>query len=174
MNSGGFEQLQQAVAHAAFHNSGERFDPPTCHPNTRTAVTDKIMHWILGLGADDQNAVILWFYGPAGAGKSAIAQKIAEICDIETLLLASFFFSRSDPTRCDAKSLMSTIAYQITTNFLETREMVVAAIDRDPLIFTRSLEAQVKVLIVDPLRELLDAGHFSTPSSPTSYHHRRA
>lgn len=123
------------------------------------------MHWILGLGADDQNAVILWFYGPAGAGKSAIAQKIAEICDIERLLLASFFFSRSDPTRCDAKSLISTIAYQVTTNFLETREIVVAAIDRDPLIFTRSLEAQVKVLIVDPLRELLNAGRFSTPSS---------
>lgn len=165
MHSGGFERLLQAVAHAAFHNSGERFDPPTCHPNTRTAVIDKLMQWILGLGGDNESAVVLWFYGPAGAGKSAIAQKIAEMCDIEKLLLACFFFSRSDPTRCDAKSLMPTIAYQITTNFPETREKVVAAIERDPLIFTRSLEAQVEVLIVDPLRELLNAGYFSAPSS---------
>jgi adenylylsulfate kinase-like enzyme len=53
------------------------------------------MDWILGLGVDDQNAVILWLYGPAGAGKSAIAHDIAHRCDLEKLparqlLLLSF------------------------------------------------------------------------------------
>jgi hypothetical protein len=74
------------------------------------------MDWILGLGVDDQNAVILWMYGPVGAGKSAIAHDIARRCDLEKLLLASFFFSRSDSTRSNAKSLIATIAYQITIN----------------------------------------------------------
>ena len=46
------------------------------------------MDWILGLGVDDQNAVILWLYGPAGAGKSAIAHDIAHRCNLEKLLLA--------------------------------------------------------------------------------------
>ena len=56
------------------------------------------MNWILGLGEDDKNAIILWFYRPTGAGKTAIAHNIAECCDLEHLLLASFFFSQSDPT----------------------------------------------------------------------------
>jgi len=123
------------------------------------------MNWILGLGEDDQNAVILWFYGPAGAGKTAIAHNIAERCDLEDLLLASFFFSRSDPARSNSKSLITTIAYQIAINIPGTREKIVAAIERDPLIFTRSMEAQVVSLIVEPLREPLEEGYFNAPTS---------
>jgi hypothetical protein len=123
------------------------------------------MDWILGRGLDDPNAVILWFYGPAGAGKSAIAKKIAELCDSEKRLLASFSFSRADPTRSNATSLIATIAYQIAINLPQSRGKVVAAIERDPLIVTRSLEAQVVALVVDPLRELLDAGYSDFLSS---------
>jgi hypothetical protein len=123
------------------------------------------MDWILGSGADDQNAVILWFYGPAGAGKSAIAHNIAKRCELEKLLLASFFFSRSDPARSDSKSLITTISYQIAINIPGTREKIVAAIDRDPLILSRSLEAQVAALIVEPLREPLEAGYFNAPTT---------
>ena len=106
------------------------------------------MNWILGLGEDDQSAIILWFYGPAGAGKLAIAHNIAERCDFENLLLASFFFSRSDSTRNNSKSLITTIAYQIAINIPGTQEEIVVAMERDPLILTRSIEAQVASLIV--------------------------
>ena len=123
------------------------------------------MDWILGLGPDDQNAVILWFYGPAGAGKSAIAHNIAKRCELEKLLLANFFFSRSDPARSHSKALITTISYQIAINIPGTREKVVAAIERDPLILSRSLEAQVSALIVEPLREPLEAGYFNAPTS---------
>jgi len=122
------------------------------------------MDWILGSSVD-QNAVILWFYGPAGAGKSAIAHNIAERCELEKLLLASFFFSRSDPARSNSKSLIATISYQIAINIPGTREKVVAAIERDPLILSRSLETQVATLIVEPLREPLEAGYFNAPTS---------
>jgi hypothetical protein len=123
------------------------------------------MDWILGLGVDNQNAVILWLYGPAGAGKTAIAHDIAQRCDLENLLLASFLFSRSDPTRSNAKSLVATIAYQIAINIPGTREKIVATIERDPLILTRSLESQVAALVVEPLCEPLEAGYFSAPTS---------
>jgi hypothetical protein len=123
------------------------------------------MDWILGLGVDDQNAVILWLYGAAGAGKTAIGHDIAQRCDLEKLLLASFFFSRSDPSRSNAKSLIATIAYQVAINIPRTREKIVATIERDPLIFTRSLESQVAALVVEPLREPLEAGYFSAPTS---------
>jgi len=123
------------------------------------------MDWILGLGVDDQNAAILWMYGPAGAGKTAIAHDIAHCCDLEKLLLASFFFSRSDPTRSNAKFLIPTIAYQIAINIPGTREKISATIEQDPLILTRSLEAQMAALIVEPLCEPLEAGYFNTPTS---------
>ena len=123
------------------------------------------MDWILRLGADDQNTVILWFYGPAGAGKSAIAHNIAERCELEKLLLAGFFFSRSDPARSNSKFLITTISYQIAINIPGTREKITAAIERDPLILSRSLEAQVAALIVKPLREALEAGYFNARTS---------
>jgi hypothetical protein len=123
------------------------------------------MDWILGLGVDDQKVIILWMYGPAGAGKSAIAHDIARRCDLEKRLLASFFFSRSDPTRSNAKSLIATIAYQIVVNVPGTREKIVATLEQDPLILSRSLEAQVTALIVEPLHDPLEAGYFNTPTS---------
>jgi len=46
-----------------------------------------------------------------------------------------------------------------------TQEKIVSAIERDPLIVTRSLEAQVVALIVDPLHEPLEEGYFDAPNS---------
>jgi hypothetical protein len=123
------------------------------------------MDWTLGLGVEDQNAVILWLYGDAGIGKTAIAHGIAHRCDLEKLLLASFFFSLFDPTRSNVKSLIATISYQISINIPGTGEKICTTIERDPLILTRSLEAQVAALIVEPLREPLEAGYFNAPTS---------
>ena len=155
--------LHRATATAAFHNSDERFDPPKCHPNTRIAVLEKIMRWIKW--GEDLDAFIMWVYGPAGAGKSAIAQTIAEMCEEEMILLASFFFSRNDPSRSTAKPLIATIAYQITLNFPQVRDSILRAIEHDPLIFSKSLAVQVKSLIVAPLQPLAEAGYFNEPTS---------
>ena len=71
----GIDLLFEASAPGAFHDSGERFDPPKCHPNTRIHILTKIMDWVVGeVGWDE---FIMWLHGPAGAGKSAIAQTIA-------------------------------------------------------------------------------------------------
>jgi len=56
--------------------------------------------------------------GPAGAGKTAIAQKLCQICVEEKWLAGSFFFSRlalarGDAGRCDARRLLPTIAFQL-------------------------------------------------------------
>jgi len=155
--------LHRATATAAFHNSDERFDPPKCHPNTRLAVLTKIMKWIQW--GEDLHAFIMWVYGPAGAGKSAIAQTIAEMCEEEMILLASFFFSRNDPSRSTVKPLIATIAYQISSNLPDAREAILIAIERDPLIFSKSLAIQVKSLIVAPLQPLAEAGYFNNPAS---------
>ncbi|KJA16495.1 hypothetical protein HYPSUDRAFT_291004 [Hypholoma sublateritium FD-334 SS-4] len=157
-----FARLQQAVVPGAFHNSGERFDPPKCHPRTRLAVTERIRNWILG--KESTNSFIMWLNGSAGAGKSAIAQRIAELCH-EDELLASIFFSKSDPRRNHLNFLFPTIAYQIACAIPAARSGIEQEIIRDPLIFTRNLEAQMIALVVKPLQPLVDSGYFSDPAS---------
>jgi len=84
------EILHRATATAAFHNSKEHFNPSKHQSETRMAILTKIMKWIKWEG--DLNVLIVGVYGSAGTGKSAIAQTIAEMCEEELILLASFFF----------------------------------------------------------------------------------
>jgi hypothetical protein len=121
------------------------------------------MKWIKW--EEDLVTFIMWVYGPAGAGKSAIAQTITEICEEEMILLASFFFSRHDSSRNTVKPLIATIVYQIILNLPDVRDAILEAIIRDPLIFSKSLAVQVKSLIVAPLQPLVDAGFFNEPTS---------
>ncbi|KAF8960137.1 hypothetical protein BDZ97DRAFT_1666289 [Flammula alnicola] len=160
-----FECLQKASASSAFHNSKEHFDPPKCHPNTRLAVLERIMAWILR--QEDWHVYIMWLYGGAGTGKSAIAQSIAEWADAEMCLVSSFFFSRSDPSQNDGDKLMATIAHQICRNVPGARYFIEAAINEDPLIFECSLQSQLTSLIIEPLRQhQIHMGYFSDPANP--------
>ncbi|PPQ90080.1 hypothetical protein CVT25_012145 [Psilocybe cyanescens] len=159
---GGFERLQEHVTYGAFHDSGERFDPPKCHHNTRVAIIKRITDWISGLNEHTREALVMWLYGAAGAGKSAIAQTIAEILHGQHYFLASFFFSRNDPQRGVAKLLVTTLVYQLAAKLPPVfRERVALTFEQDPLIVTKSLEAQFMALVREPLLELLHSG-FST------------
>jgi ABC-type branched-subunit amino acid transport system ATPase component len=51
-------------------------------------VIEEIMQWIQHIVESD----VLWLYGSAGVGKSAIARTIAGMCAKLGLLVASFFF----------------------------------------------------------------------------------
>ncbi|KAF8159157.1 hypothetical protein B0H34DRAFT_391843 [Crassisporium funariophilum] len=144
----GFELLRSSIAEGAFHNSGERFEPPKCHPGTRGAILAKIMSWIK---KDQRKDFIMWLFGPAGAGKSALAQTIAEMCFEQGLLLATFFFSRTTPGRNSEKRLIATIAYQIAIAIPLTRQYIESVINSDPSILSRSLQAQFQKLVVEPL-----------------------
>jgi hypothetical protein len=142
------ELLHQHIAPGAFHNSDERYDPPKCHPHTRKAVLKKIMDWV-----KDPNklALFLWLYGPAGAGKSAIAQTIAELLQKLGLLAAAFFFSRNAAERNHKTRLVASLVYQLVKSIPEIRAHVLDAVEQDPAIFSCSIDTQIQALIVEPL-----------------------
>jgi len=142
------ELLQQHIAPGAFHNSDERYDPPKCHPRTRRAVLKKIMDWVK---VANKVALFLWLYGPAGAGKSAIAQTIAELLEKAGLLAAAFFFSRNAAGRSTKAPLVATLAYQLIISIPEIRAHVLEVVKEDSALFSRSIEAQVHALIIRPL-----------------------
>ena len=71
----GLHILRQGVSLGAIHDSAERYPSPNCHPDTRKAVRQIILDWIQNEISD---FFFFWLYGPAGAGKTAILQAIAE------------------------------------------------------------------------------------------------
>ncbi|TFK36571.1 hypothetical protein BDQ12DRAFT_699597 [Crucibulum laeve] len=129
--------LQQATAPGASHDSAERYPPPKCHPKTREAILNTIL--------------VLWLYGPAGAGKSAIAQTAAEICRDKKWLAASFFFSRSSKDRNTEHHLVATLAYQLAIAIPEAKDVILKVVEEDPSIFFKSVEVQAKELLLSPI-----------------------
>ncbi|KDR78527.1 hypothetical protein GALMADRAFT_29439, partial [Galerina marginata CBS 339.88] len=143
------------IAPGAFHNSRERleYDPPKCHPDTRVAVIQAIIDWI----EDGQKTTFVkWLNGAAGAGKSAIAQEIAELCHKSRRLAASFFWSRSAAGRNDEERLIASLAYELLTVIPHLRRAVEKAVESDAYIFTRSLQTQLESLIIQPLKEVFE------------------
>jgi len=148
----GFETLTKAAAPSAFYDYGHQFDVPRCHENTRVAVLEKIGEWVdLVI---EITAFILWLYGAAGAGKSAIARTMAETLHSRQQLLATFFFSRADSSRNNIKSVVATLAYNITLSIPESLPLITTMIEKDPHIFHRSLAHQLEQLVLMPLRQL--------------------
>jgi len=95
----------------------------------------------------------MWIFGPAGAGKSAIAQSIADFCFQSDNLAASFFFSRHSAGRDNAVQFITTLAYQLSRSIPEMKAAVVKALEGDPLLISRSLDAQAHSLIIHPLND---------------------
>ncbi len=153
----GFKHLLNHVAVAAIYST-ELTDMPKCHPNTRKAVLDEIMHWIVL----DVNRTqwILWLNGGGGAGKTAIARSIAQLCLERNIPVACFFFFRTDSTRSNIKPVVATLVYQLLQNIPDLNPIIIPRIQQDSLIFTKSIEAQFKHLIFEPLCQL----HFQSPA----------
>ncbi|KAK7457140.1 hypothetical protein VKT23_010440 [Stygiomarasmius scandens] len=103
----------------------------------------------------DLQTPIHWLYGPAGVGKSAISQTLAERFE-DDHLAASFFFSRSSPTRDNARYLAMTIAYCLAfqSRDPELRAAINEVVRMRPVILTSSIEVQFEELIAKPLRKL--------------------
>jgi hypothetical protein len=103
-------------------------------------------------------AQIMWMFGPAGAGKSAIAQSIAEMCFQQGKLAASFFFSRNASGRDNETQFISTLVYQLVLAIPEVKDAANKALQDDPLLLSRSLHVQAESLITKPLNDLLTSG----------------
>src|SRR5271168_2557695 len=154
--------LLEWVATGAFHNSDELYDAPKCHPHTRVAVVDDIMNWVCKSELERED-FMMWLFGPAGAGKSAIAKRIAEIAAEKGLLIAAFFFSRSSSTRGTKDRLVATLAYQLALSIPDTRTHIEDAIERDPTIFNKCIQTQIDTLLIQPLQYISSAEIVPSP-----------
>lgn len=106
-------------------------------------VLNEIFDWIAK--ADEK---ILWLSGPAGAGKSAIGQTVAEGCADASILGASFFFFRGAPGRNTEEHLIASIAYQLVTRMPEKRVQLGQIIEEDLSILNKPSHIQIQKLII--------------------------
>ncbi|KAF9474856.1 hypothetical protein BDN70DRAFT_814972, partial [Pholiota conissans] len=149
----GLELLLANIAEGALHDAAERGNQPGCHENTRVAILKEIMDWLQDPKAREK--FIYWLYGPAGSGKTSIAQSIAEALAKFGLLAASFFFWRSATGRNTSDRFTATIAYQLSRSIPTMADPLYTTIERDPIIFSKSLAIQLQALIIDPLQAAL-------------------
>ncbi|KAJ6504976.1 hypothetical protein C8R45DRAFT_543569 [Mycena sanguinolenta] len=141
--------LHRRVAIAAFHDSAESFPQPKCHPETRTQMLEDLRAWALDT---DPATTILWLYGPAGAGKSAIMQALARQLEDAGRLGGCFFFKRGHATCGSGQDVFSTIAYQLALNCPALRGTISYIVDKNPSITELSIATQMKALISYPWR----------------------
>lgn len=142
--------LQDATSNGAGFDSVERAPAPICLDGTFEDVTDKFSEWVL----DSNEHQIFWVHGHAGAGKTALAQSIAERCAVNQWLAASFFFSRDVADRRTMKHFLPTIAYQLLDTVPSARAALRKAVKKRPSIFTQSFHDQLRALIINPLRSV--------------------
>ena len=138
-------------------------DQPKCHPGTRVAILDHLIAWA---AAVTYTYPIIWLHGPAGSGKSAIQRTIAHILSEKGLLFASFFFFRTAIGRNSTQKFITTLSYQLSLSIPATRPYIEQAIERDPLIFSRSLWDQALALIISPLLAIVDNPSFDASQYP--------
>ncbi|TDL20397.1 hypothetical protein BD410DRAFT_804966 [Rickenella mellea] len=91
-----------------------------CLKGTREAVISNILGWT----KDINGHPICWLSGPAGSGKSAIAQEVAAQLDNKRQLLASFFFRRGEENRSNSSRLISTLAFQLSVSMPGTKALI--------------------------------------------------
>ncbi|KAJ2913771.1 hypothetical protein MD484_g6650, partial [Candolleomyces efflorescens] len=104
----------------------------------------------------------MWVHAPAGYGKSATAQTVAE--DLEKQfqelgfnpLGATFFFWRGSPERSNPTRFVVTLAYQLSMSIPELSSHIEDAVKRNRTVFSKSLEVQLQKLIIEPFSAVDD------------------
>jgi hypothetical protein len=145
-------KLIEASAPSALHDSSQRDSAPRCLPGTRQSQLADIMAWVLDELSD--KPPIMWLSGGAGAGKSTIAQTIADSSATERRLAASFFCQRKHPLQSSADRVLPSVALQLALSNKRIRTFTEAAIIDHPLLLTdKTMDVQFNELIRRPLEE---------------------
>ncbi|KAF9444578.1 hypothetical protein P691DRAFT_786500 [Macrolepiota fuliginosa MF-IS2] len=141
-----FEALLPFCTIGAMVDSSARDPSPRCHPKTRQSVLGRLLIWICG----EQNGWgMKWLHGPAGVGKSAVAQTFAEDCQSRNCLGEAFFFSRLKGFD-KPLYIIPTLAYQLAVNLPGYKAILGQLLADDPAVLQKAMHIQFRKLIIEP------------------------
>ncbi|KIL56359.1 hypothetical protein M378DRAFT_17150 [Amanita muscaria Koide BX008] len=142
-------------AEAVFDDYQTKKKSGPCFEGTRVALLREMADWVTGL--DESRMYVL--SGLAGIGKSTVAYTVASRAANLNLLGASFFFSRDESDRKNAKKFFTTIAYQLCLYNKTFAEAIGNALQTDDgfAAITKGPQEQLQALIVDPLQSIVQS-----------------
>ncbi|KXN88406.1 hypothetical protein AN958_07388 [Leucoagaricus sp. SymC.cos] len=145
-SSNGLDTLMRDFAkhtiRGAAVDSSARDPPPRCHPGTRLSTIEET-HSLCSACLPPQR--LAWIVGPAGVGKSAIMQTVAETLPN---MGAALFLSVNG--RDDSTKVIATLAYQLAAKFPCYCDYVRAHASQDPTVFEKSMSVQFNDFIAVP------------------------
>ena len=101
---------------------------------------------------DERDKHVFWLNGPAGTGKSTIAQTFAEVSFADGKLGASFFCSRLYEDRSNLRMIFPTLAFQLARKYPSFREELLRVLKAHPDAGRETLCSQMEKLIVQPFQ----------------------
>jgi hypothetical protein len=141
------ETLGQYSIPGAAYDSSQREYAPSCLPNSRMDVMERIWDWV----NDNDGRPMYLLTGAAGLGKSTIAQTLAKDCAGNNKLAASFFFSRGTAQSTSISRVILTLVYQLAVSIPPAQELIKEAFKADPSIPDKNLAVQFTKLIYQPI-----------------------
>ena len=114
---------------SAIHDLSDSDSIPQC---IRRSIVDRLTEWAC---QPEDTSLILWLYGPIGAGKTTAGKRLLAELDKAGVIIANFIFSRSSPNLSRKNSLVPTLVYQLVQSIPSLAEYVLDAILNDPSIF---------------------------------------
>jgi hypothetical protein len=141
--------LHKHRALEATYDSKTAASAPKCKQGTRIKTIKDITTWAMDLQADTSSSkkLVLWFRGPAGAGKTCVLREVTRTCHEEGVLVGDYFFSTRVPGLDDEAPFVATIVCHLITAIPALDHPIRETVRSDPTIFELSLESQIEKLI---------------------------
>ncbi|KAF9441394.1 hypothetical protein P691DRAFT_715190, partial [Macrolepiota fuliginosa MF-IS2] len=133
------------------YHSSARAPPPRCCEGTRTRFIDMVEH-------SSDNERLLFLYGPAGVGKSAIVQTLAEhhaegrpLSEGATLFFPPLTLGNtSRPPPDDSSKVWLTISYRLAALHPAYAKYANELMKHDPRLVEANMQYQFQKLIAEP------------------------
>ncbi|KAF9444582.1 hypothetical protein P691DRAFT_677324 [Macrolepiota fuliginosa MF-IS2] len=123
---------------------------PLCSGRTRMVSKNEIYHWLYSV---DRQYNMLWLSGPAGVGKSAVAQDIGEFMLSSGFIGAAVFLSRSRRVH-DSERLIVLIAGQLASKIRSYNQALMLVLEENPTVFGKGKKILFEKLLVEPFSTL--------------------
>lgn len=132
--------------------SGANYDHHTgCLAGTRDQILVDIVDWTKQSGNQES---LLWLYGLAGSGKSAIAVSVCEKLRDAGTLAGSFFCTRDDERLRKPEAIISTLAARLARKCQPYGVELIAALRNNPELSDSNMKLRFTGLLVEPLQAL--------------------
>ena len=147
----GADRLYEHASPAALPDTKAWVSQPRCMEDTHVELNQALDDWEKkGIDA----ATMMWMYGGAGTGKTALLLTFADLCKRYGRAIAAFFASNRITNCGDGDRIIATLAIQLMQSFPSTRYYIDKAIREDPLLFSKGRQVQMKALFVEPIQRI--------------------